>query len=82
MAVRESLGNAQGEQVTVAALPGSGMLLRPRALDFTRVPFSKNGRVHVESCCNQCNFRMLKWIDDFDDQEWRHAAECQGSRPE
>jgi hypothetical protein len=68
MAVRASLGNAQGEQVTVTALPGSGMLLRPRALDFTRVPFGKNGRVHVESCCNQCNFRMLKSIDDFDDQ--------------
>jgi hypothetical protein len=64
MSVSASLGNEKGEQVTMTALPGSGMSLPPRGLDFTRAPFSKNGLVHVESCCNQCNFRMLKWIDD------------------
>jgi len=82
MRVSASLGNEQSEQVTIAVLPGSGMSLAPRPLDFTRVPFSKNGRVHVESCCSQCNFRMLKSTDDFDDQERRHAAECQGPLPE
>ena len=82
MSVSASLGNERGEPVTMTALPGSGMSLPPRPLDFTRLPFSKNGRVPVESCCSQCNFRMLKWIDDLDDQERRHAAECQGPRPE
>jgi hypothetical protein len=82
MSVSVRLGNEKGEQVTMTALPGSGSSLPPRPLDFTRVPFSKNGRVHVESCCNHCNFRMLKWIDDLDDQERRHAAECQGPKPE
>jgi hypothetical protein len=42
----------------MTALPGSGSSLPPRLLDFTRVPFSKNGRVHVESCCNQCNIAV------------------------
>lgn len=82
MSVSASLENQKAEQVTMTALPGSGMSLPPWPLDFTRVPFSKNGRVHVESCCNQCNFRILKWIDDFDAQERSHAAECQGPRPE
>ena len=82
MSVSASLGNEQGEQVTMAVLPDSGMSLPARPLDFTRVPFSKHGRVHVESCCSQCNFRMLKSTDDFDDQERRHAAVCQGPRPE
>jgi hypothetical protein len=82
MSVSASLANEKGKQVTVTVLPGSGMSLPRRPLDFTRLLFSKYGRVHVESCCNQCNFRMLKWIDDFDDQERRHAAQCQGPRPE
>jgi hypothetical protein len=82
MSVSASLGDEQGEQVTIAGLPGGGMSLLPRPQAFTRVPFSKGGRVHVESCCSQCNFRMLNSTDDFDDQERRHAAECQGPRPE
>src|SRR5580765_6494842 len=77
MSVIASDGKDKGEQVTMAVLPGIGIALPSRLPDFTRVPFSKNGRVHVESCCSQCNFRMLKSNDDFDDQERRHAAECQ-----
>ena len=82
MSVSTSLANEKGEQVTTAGLQASEMSLPPRPPDFSRVSFSKNGRVHVESCCSQCNFRMLKSTDDFDDQERGHAAECQGPRPE
>jgi hypothetical protein len=81
MRMSASPGNGQGEQVTTDVLPDIGPF-PPRPLDFTRVLFSKNGRVHVESCCSKCNFRMLKSTDDFDDQERRHATECQGRRPE
>jgi len=82
MSVIANSGNDKGEQVTMAVVPGIGIALPPRPPDFARVPFSKNGRVHVESCCSRCNFRMLKSNDDFNDQERRHAAECHGPRPE
>ena len=82
MSVSASLGNERGKQVTIVVLPGAGMSLPPSPTDFKRVPFSKNGRVHVESCCSQCNFRMLTSTGGFDNQERRHAAECQGPRPE
>jgi len=82
MGASTSLGNEQGEQVRLATPSDSGMSIPTRPLDFARVPFSKNGLVHVESCCSRCNFRMVKWTGDFDDQERRHAAECQGPRPE
>jgi len=77
-----SLGNEQRDQITISASSGSGILLRTRFMGFTRVPFSKNGRVHVESCCDQCNLRILEWHNDFDEQERRHAAECPGRRSE
>ncbi len=52
-------------------------------LDFTRGPFSKNGRTHVESRCNQCGFRIVgRTFDEFDDQEREHAARCMGSETE
>ncbi len=51
--------------------------------DFTRGPFSKNGRTHIESRCNQCGFRILgQTCEDFDDQEQEHAARCAGSEAE
>ena len=79
MDVSTSLGNVQVGQILSS--PGDLMSLPP-SLGFARLPFSKNGRVHVESCCSQCNFRILKWHEDFDDQEQRHTAECRGRRPE
>ncbi len=52
-------------------------------LDFTRGPFSKNGRTHIESRCNQCGFRSVgRTFDEFDDQEREHAARCMGSETE
>lgn len=58
-----------------------GLLPFPASpLDFTRVPFSRKGRVHIESCCNQCNFRNLGRLDDFDYEEQQHSAECGGSQ--
>jgi hypothetical protein len=82
MDVSSSLGNGQSGQVAISASPGTRVSLPPRSLGFARLPFSKNGRVHVESCCSQCNFRILKWLEDFDDQEQRHSTECPGRRPE
>lgn len=82
MGAGTSLRNEQGGQVTLTAPSDSGMSIPTRPLDFARASFSKNGRVHVESCCSRCNFRMVKWIGDFDEQEWPHASECQGPRPE
>jgi hypothetical protein len=82
MGATTSFGNEQAEQVGTTALPSGSVPGPPRRLGFTRVPFSKNGRVHIESCCERCNFRILEWLDDFDDQERRHTAECPGPRAE
>jgi len=82
MGASTSLGSPQVEQLTIAASPGTERSLAPSSLDFARVPFGKNGRVQVESCCNRCNFRTLKWVDDFDDEERQHTAERQGARSE
>lgn len=53
-----------------------------RSLDFTRRSFGTRNRVHVESCCNQCGFKILGKLDSFDEQEQEHARNCGGSRPE
>ena len=82
MSIVASFAREYGEQVAKAALPSSAISRLSGSSDFTRVSFSKNGRVHVESCCSQCNFRMLKSLDAFDDQERQHAAECRGPRQE
>jgi hypothetical protein len=82
MGTSQSLANEQGAVITVGALPGAAVSLPSKFLGFTRVSFSKNGRVHVESCCDQCNFRILEWRADFDQQERRHSADCSGRRSE
>ncbi len=82
MGASTSLDNEQEEQVRTAALPCGGMPFPPSPLDFTRMSFSKNGRVHIESCCNRCNFRILGRLNDFDCQERQHAAECGGPQAE
>jgi hypothetical protein len=49
-------------------------------LDFTRALFSKNGRVHTESRCNQCGFRIIATTcDSFANEEQEHARACRGS---
>jgi hypothetical protein len=43
-----------------AAIPmiESGAVFAPAStLDFTRSSFRKDGRVHIESCCNQCGLK-------------------------
>ena len=82
MGTSQSLTNGQGAQVTIDSLPGTGMSVPAKFPGFTRVSFSKNGRVHIESCCDQCNFRILEWRADFDKQERRHATDCSGRRSE
>lgn len=53
------------------------------ALDFTRQSFGVRNRVHAESRCNQCGFKIVGKLDTFDEQEQEHAAtQCGGARPE
>ena len=60
--------------------PSPAWSLRP---DFTRALFSRNGRVHTESRCNQCGFRITATTSDsFDDEEQEHARTCRGSEAE
>ncbi|HWR14802.1 MAG TPA: hypothetical protein VN577_08225 [Terriglobales bacterium] len=49
-------------------------------IDFTHAQYiGKNGRVHIESCCNHCNFRVAeKTSNDFDGEEQSHATYCEG----
>jgi hypothetical protein len=69
-----------------AAIPmiESGAVFAPAStLDFTRSSFRKDGRVHIESCCNQCGLRIAaKTSPDFDVEEREHAATCEGSHAE
>lgn len=51
-------------------------------LDFTRGLFGVRNRVHVESRCNQCGFKIVGKLDSFDEQEQEHARDCGGPRPE
>jgi hypothetical protein len=64
------------------ASSGGEMMRSSVPLAFTRMSFIKNGRVHVESCCERCNFRILEWRKDFRRQERRHEAECSGTQVE
>lgn len=51
--------------------------------DFTRAQFSRDGRVHAESRCNHCGFRITATpTDGFDDEEHEHARTCRGSEAE
>jgi len=69
-----------------AAIPmiESGAMCAPAStLDFTRALFHKNGRIHVESRCNQCGLRIMETTSgDFDDEEREHTATCEGSQSE
>lgn len=51
--------------------------------DFTRAQFSRDGRVHTESRCNHCGFRITATTSDsFDNEEQEHARTCRGSEAE
>lgn len=58
------------------------VLLASSPLDFTRGSFGVRNRVHMESRCNQCGFKIVGKLDSFDEQEQEHARNCGGSRPE
>lgn len=50
---------------------------------FTRAQFSRDGRVHTESRCHQCGFRITATSSDsFDSEEQEHACACRGSEAE
>ena len=78
MGTSTSLGNEQ-EQARPVSLP-RGVSVPAGRPDFIRVPFSKGGHIHIESCCIRCNFRILAWLGNFDEQEQQHALECRGLR--
>ena len=51
--------------------------------DFTRAQFSSNARVHTESRCNHCGFRIHDSTSEtFDLEEQEHAFSCMGSGAE
>jgi hypothetical protein len=51
--------------------------------DFARAQFSRDGRVHTESRCNHCGFRITATTSDsFDNEEQEHASACRGSEAE
>jgi hypothetical protein len=57
-----------------------GYNLKP---DFTRAQFSSHDRVHTESRCNHCGFRINgSTTDSFDHDEQEHAVACKGSETE
>ena len=48
--------------------------------DFTRGQFGRDERVHLESRCNRCGFRIAAAdSDSFDTEEQEHASACRGS---
>lgn len=53
-----------------------------RCFAFTRARVvGRNGRAHVESTCERCNFRVGETpLNDFDRlaEEQTHAAHCEG----
>jgi hypothetical protein len=49
---------------------------------FTRGSFGAKNRVHPESRCNQCGFKIVGKLDSFDHQEREHARNCAGSTTE
>jgi hypothetical protein len=51
--------------------------------NFTRAQSSRDGRVHAESRCNHCGFRITATTSDsFDNEEKEHARACRGSEAE
>ncbi len=63
-----------------SATPSSLWSSKP---DFTRAQFSRDGRVHTESRCNHCGFRITAMpTDSFDNEEQEHARACRGSEAE
>ena len=62
------------------AVPSISYNLKP---GFTRAQFRRNGRVHTESRCNHCGFRITATTSDsFDSEEQEHACGCKGSEAE
>lgn len=50
---------------------------------FTRAQFSSDGRVHTESRCRRCGFRITAASSaSFDDEENQHARDCSGTQAE
>jgi hypothetical protein len=51
--------------------------------DFTREQFGRDGRVHAESRCNRCGFRITATESGrFDNEEQAHASVCRRSEDE
>ena len=51
--------------------------------DFTRAQFSSNARLHTESRCNHCGFRIRpSACDNLDHEEQEHALNCRGAEGE
>lgn len=51
--------------------------------DFTRAQFGSNARVHTESRCNRCGFRInASTSGSLDYEEQEHAYACRGSEAE
>ena len=61
-------------------IPSGGVAVAATFAGFTRAQYSgKNGRVHIESSCNRCNFRVAETdSDELDPEEQAHVANCQG----
>jgi hypothetical protein len=72
------------EFTTAAAAEGAIVSIRHNLKpDFTRAQFSSNARIHTESRCNHCGFRIHDSTPDtFDLEEQEHAFACRGSEAE
>jgi hypothetical protein len=69
-------------ETTTAERAMPPILYNPKP-DFTRAQFSRNGRVHTESRCNYCGFRITATTSDsFDSEEQEHACACKGPEAE
>ncbi len=65
-----------GPEVMAVTLPAD------KPFGFTRGSFGAKNRVHPESRCNQCGFKIVGQFDSFDHQEQEHARNCAGSTTE
>jgi hypothetical protein len=70
------------DPVTLSTAECGAVSFPASPFNFTRAAFSKNGRVHIESRCNQCGFRIVGRLHDFDHKEQQHAARCGGLETE
>lgn len=76
MNVLDFASSAEAERNTASSLWSS----KP---DFTHAEFSRDGRVHTESRCNHCGFRIAATTSDgFDNEEKEHARACRGPEGE